>query len=105
MMKKILYPILGLIIIIVLMQLSHEIFINLLKHKRPCIEGCSGSFKNFLMIYTWFWFILSMLAGYLIAAKKASYKFIIILVLVFLISTFIVNWYAATYGYGLNLSY
>lgn len=62
-MKKILYPILSLMIIIVLMQLSHEIFINLLKHKRPCIEGCSGIFKSFLMFYIGFWFITGTVMG------------------------------------------
>lgn len=105
MIKKILFPILGLIITIFLMQISYELFIALVKNKNPCAEGCGGSFKNFLMVYTCFWFITGIIMGYLFAIKKVFYKGIGLIVFIFLISSFAVNWYASTSGYGLNLSY
>jgi hypothetical protein len=105
MLKKILFPILGLLITIFLMQLSYELFITLVKSKNPCAEGCSGTFKIFLMFYTGFWFITGTVMGYLFAVNRITYKGISLLIFIFLITSFAVNWYASTYGYGLNLSY
>lgn len=105
MIKKILFPVLGLIITIFLMQFSYELFMVLVKNKKPCAEGCSGTFKSFLMFYTLFWFITGTVMGYLFAVKKIAYKGIGLLIFIFLIISFGVNWYASTSGYGLNLSY
>ncbi len=105
MMKKIIFPVLGFLITIILMQFSYEIFTFSFDDKYPCAEGCSSEFNKFLMIYTWSMFILGAGIGYFYAIKKVNWIFIILIIFIFLLLSFPLHWYASTYGYGLNLSY
>ncbi len=104
MMKKFIYPILGIALILFTLHFSHDLFVSL-TNKYPCKEGCSGEFKNFLLYFFWITIILTIIVFYKYSINRINLIVLLVLYILFCIIQTATLWYASTYGYGLNLSY
>ncbi|QHH92938.1 hypothetical protein FPL18_03295 [Acinetobacter gyllenbergii] len=104
MIKKILYPIVGVIFILAIMQFSYDPFV-FFTGKIPCKEGCSTEFISILKYWFWGIILMTIALSYCYAIQKIKKIILFFYFSLFFLTHIFLMWYASTYGYGLNLSY
>ncbi|ENX61222.1 hypothetical protein F885_01622 [Acinetobacter higginsii] len=104
-MKKIIYPILSIILVVIIffgLPLTYEFMIP---NSSVCSEGCDPTFRKFVFVFGLISLIIAPTLGYLLAKKTVNRKNIYSFLAFYLMIYLVIVWYSTGYGYGLNLSY
>ncbi|ENX34391.1 hypothetical protein F889_01673 [Acinetobacter colistiniresistens] len=104
-MKKIIYPILSIILVIIIFFGLPLIYEFMIPHSSVCAEGCDPAFRKFVFSFGLISLIIAPILGYLLAKKTVNRKNIYSILAFYLMIYLVIVWYSTGYGYGLNLSY
>ncbi|EPF77557.1 hypothetical protein GCM10025882_15690 [Acinetobacter gyllenbergii] len=104
-MKKIIFPILSIILVIIIFFGLPLIYEFMIPHSSVCAEGCAPAFRKFVFSFGLISLIIAPILGYLLAKKTVNRKNIYSFLAFYLMIYLVIVWYSTGYGYGLNLSY
>ncbi|ENU22765.1 hypothetical protein F993_02666 [Acinetobacter proteolyticus] len=104
-MKKIIYPILSIILVIIIFLGLPLIYEFMIPNSSVCSEGCDPIFRKFVFVFGLISLIIAPTLGYLLAKKTVNRKNIYFFLTFYLMIYLVIVWYSTGYGYGLNLSY